>query len=137
MIFEDFFMLDQRFALLLLVALIFSGCASHGGYRPTVDPYGDPRADRIGQDLYECDGLAYHASRVEEASVGGAIVGGGIGMMWGALLGGIHGNPVQGAMMGATVGGLAGGVSQGANADQRFVHAYRNCMVNRGHNVID
>ena len=34
-------------------------------------------------------------------------------------------------------GGLAGGVSQGANADQRFIHAYRNCMANRGHNVID
>ncbi len=127
----------QRLTFLLLIVLIFSGCATHGGYRPTVDPYGDPRADRIGQDLYECDGLAYQASRLEEASVGGAIVGGGIGMLWGALVGGFHGRPVQGAMMGATVGGIAGGVSQGMNADQRFVHAYRNCMRNRGHNVID
>ena len=130
-------MLVTRFVLLSLVVFVFYGCASQGGYRPTVDPYGDPRADRISQDLYECDGLAYHASRVEEESARGAIVGGGIGMVWGALVGGLHGRPVQGAMMGATVGGLAGGVSQGANADQRFVHAYRNCMVNRGHNVID
>lgn len=127
----------QRLAFLLLVVLIFSGCASHSGYRPTVDPYGDPRANRIGQDLYECETLAHRASRVEEESVKGAIVGGGIGMIGGAILGGLSGHPVQGAMVGATVGGLAGGVSQGANADQRFIHAYRNCMANRGHNVID
>ena len=130
-------MLAQRFGVLVLVVFIFYGCASQGGYRPTVDPYGDPRADRISQDLYECDGLAYQASRVEEETVKGAVVGGGIGMLWGALLGGLHGRPVQGAMVGATAGGLVGGVGQGANADQRFVHAYRNCMINRGHNVID
>ena len=137
MIIEGSLMLTQRIAFLLLLVVIFSGCASHGGYRPTVDPYGDPRADRIGQDLYECDGLAHQASRVGEESVKGAIVGGGIGMIGGALLGGLHGHPVQGAMLGATVGGLTGGVGQGANADQRYIHAYRNCMVNRGHNVID
>ena len=130
-------MLAQRIAFLLWVALVFSGCASHGGYQPTVDPYGDPRADRISQDLYECEGLAYHASRVEESSARGAIVGGGIGMIGGAILGGLSGRPVQGAMVGATIGGLTGGVSEGANADQRFMHAYRNCMANRGHNVID
>lgn len=123
--------------ILLVVIFIFSGCASHGGYRPTVDPYGDPRADRIGQDLYECESLAHRASRVGEESAKGALVGGGIGMLGGALLGGLHGHPVQGAMVGATAGGLAGGVSQGMNADQRFVYAYRNCMRNRGHNVID
>jgi len=117
--------------------LIFSGCASHGGYRPTVDPYGDARADRIGQDMYECEALAHQASRVGEESVKGAVVGGGIGMVGGLLLGAVTGRPVQGAMIGATAGGVAGGASQGMNADQRFVHAYRNCMINRGHNVID
>ena len=101
------------------------------------NPYGDPRADRIGQDLYECEALAHQASRPEEETVKGALVGGGIGMLGGALLGGLSGRPVQGAMFGATAGGLAGGVSQGMNADQRFIHAYRNCMRNRGHNVID
>jgi uncharacterized protein YcfJ len=121
----------------ILFAVIVSGCAAHGGYRPTVDPYGDPRADRIGQDLYECETLAHQASRPEEETVKGAIVGGGIGMLGGALLGGLSGRPVEGAMFGATAGGLAGGVSQGMNADQRFIHAYRNCMRNRGHNVID
>ena len=130
-------MWGQKFILFLAVALMASGCASHGGYRPTVDPYGDKRADRIGQDLYECEGLAHQASRVGEESVKGAVVGGGIGMVGGALLGSLSGRPVSGAMAGATIGGLAGGVSQGMNADQRFVHAYRNCMRNRGHNVID
>jgi len=130
-------MLAQRITFLLLVALVFSGCATHGGYRPTVDPYGDPRADRIGQDLYECDGLAYQASRLEESTARGAIVGGGIGMIGGAILGSLSGRPVEGAMIGATAGGLTGGVGEGMNADQRFIHAYRNCMRNRGHNVID
>ena len=130
-------MLASKFAFLLLVVFIFSGCASHGGYRPTVDPYGDPRADRIGQDLYECEGLAHHASRLGEESVKGAIIGGGIGMIGGALFGGLSGHPVEGAMVGATAGGFAGGVSQGMNAEQRYIHAYRNCMRNRGHNVID
>ena len=119
-------MLAQRFTFLLVVVFIFSGCAVHGGYRPTVDPYGDPRADRIGQDLYECDGLAYQASRVEESSARGAIVGGGIGMIGGAILGSLSGRPVQGAMVGATVGGLTGGVGEGVNADQRFINAYQN-----------
>jgi len=100
-------------------------------------PYGDARADRIGQDMYECEALAHQASRVGEESVKGALVGGGIGMVGGVLLGAITGRPVQGAMIGATAGGVAGGASQGMNADQRFVHAYRNCMINRGHNVID
>jgi hypothetical protein len=127
----------QRFSFFLLAILIFSGCASQGGYRPTVDPYGDARANRIGQDLYECESLAHQASRVGDEAVKGGLVGGGIGMLGGLMLGGLSGRPVEGAMAGATVGGLAGGVSQGANADQRFVHAYRNCMINRGHNVID
>jgi uncharacterized protein YcfJ len=121
----------------LLIVIMVSGCASHGGYRPTVDPYGDPRADHIGQDLYECEALAHRASRVGEESAKGAIVGGGIGAVGGALLGALSGRPGQGAVVGATVGALAGGVSQGANADQRFIYAYRNCMSNRGHNVID
>lgn len=130
-------MRGQKFLLFLAVALMASGCAAHGGYRPTVDPYGDKRADRIGQDLYECETLAHRASQVGNETAKGAVVGGGIGMVGGALLGALSGHPVEGAMAGAVVGGLAGGVSQGMNADQRFVHAYRNCMRNRGHNVID
>lgn len=128
----------QRVAFLLLIALIFFGCASHRGYRPTVDPYGDSRADRIGQDFYECEGLAHQASRgVGEEATKGALVGGGIGAVGGAILGSLSGNPGKGAMIGAAAGGVTGGVSQGMNADQRFVYAYRNCMRNRGHNVID
>ena len=80
MIFEDSLMLAPRFAFLLIVPLIFSECASNDGYRPTVDLYGDPRANRIGQDLYEGEGLAHQASRVGEESVKGAIVGGGVGL---------------------------------------------------------
>ncbi len=131
-------MWGQKASVFLIMALMISGCAAHGGYRPTVDPYGDSRADRIGQDMYECEGLAHQASRgVGNEAAKGALVGGGIGALGGAIIGGLSGHPGEGAIVGATAGGLAGGVSQGMNADQRFIHAYRNCMRNRGHNVID
>jgi len=130
-------MIDRRVVSVLLIALWLGGCAAHGYYRPTVDPYKDPHADRIQQDYYECESLAHQASRVEEEAARGALVGGGIGMIGGMFLGALTGRPVHGAMAGATVGGVAGGVSQGMNADQRFIAAYRNCMRNRGHNVID
>lgn len=122
---------------LLVFSIGMAGCVVHGTYRPTIDPYKDPHADRIDQDLYECDSLAYHASHVEDETTRGALVGGGIGMIGGMFMGAITGRPVEGAMLGATAGGIAGGVSQGANAEQRYIQAYRNCMIHRGHNVID
>ena len=130
-------MLVRIFVFVLLV-VSFIGCASQSGYRPTLDPYGDSRADRISQDLYECESLAHQASRgVGSEAAKGGLVGGAIGALGGAILGGLSGNPGKGAIAGATVGSIGGATSQGVSADQRFINAYRNCMINRGHNVID
>ncbi len=63
------------------------------------------------------------AGREGEESVKGAIIGGGIGMIGGALFGGLLGHPVEGAMVGATAVGVAGGVGQGMNAEQRCIHS--------------
>ena len=47
-----------RSAIQLVCLLTLVGCASMGGYRPTVDPYNDKHANRIPQDEEECRQLA-------------------------------------------------------------------------------
>ena len=44
------------------LALIVAGCATMGGYQPTVDPYNDPYAGRIPRDEAECRELALHGA---------------------------------------------------------------------------
>ena len=62
---------------LLALALVVAGCATMGGYQPTVDPYDDPHAARIPSDEAECRELALHASggTAKETAIGG--LGGG------------------------------------------------------------
>jgi hypothetical protein len=58
-----------------ILAIGIAGCASYGNWRPTVDPYNDPNAHRIQQDLAECQQLAKQASggTFEEAVKGGLV----------------------------------------------------------------
>lgn len=118
--------------------LLLNGCASQTGWTPTVDTFNNPNAWRLNQDMRECDQLARQASGglgVEAAK--GAAVGGLIGGASGAALGAITGDPAKGAILGATVGGLGGAAKEGFSAEEQFKRAYRNCLRNRGHNVIN
>ena len=119
-------------------ALAVAGCASQGGYRPTVDTYGDPNAERLSQDEAECRQLALQASggTVKETAKG-TLVGGLLGAAGGAAIGAATGNPGKGAAIGAAAGGIGGGAYKGISAEGDFKQAFRNCMRNRGHNVID
>ena len=65
---------------LLALALTVAGCATMGGYQPTVDPYNDPHAARIPSDEAECRDLALHASggTAKQTAIGG-VVGGVLG----------------------------------------------------------
>ena len=131
--------MDRKLVVLALIAsLIFAGCASQSGWRPTVDPYNDPHADMMEADFRECDGLARNVAgnSANEASRG-AFLGGVIGAAFGAVFGAIFGDPGTGAAMGAAVGGIQGGANRGLSAEQHFQRAYVNCMRNRGHNVIN
>ena len=125
-------------AAALVFSLVFAGCASHSGWRPTVDPYNDPHADMMEKDFRECDYLAREVAgnSVDEASRG-AFFGGIIGAAFGAVFGAIFGDPGTGAAIGAAVGGVEGGANRGLSAEQHFQRAYVNCMKNRGHNVIN
>ncbi len=122
----------------LMAIVLVSGCAGYGRYTPTVDPYGDARADRIDQDLYECRGLAHQASVYSSDETAHRAV---TGAFWGALIGGLFGaavgEPGAGVAIGATTGAVGGGLQGEMNAEQRYVWTYRNCMRNRGHNVLN
>ncbi len=124
--------------LLLGAALASVGCAEYGGYRPVVDPMGDPNAAYLSRDEADCRELARQASggTAAQAATGG-VVGGLIGAASGAAIGAASGNAGKGAAIGAAAGGLGGGTYQGIEADQNYQSAFRTCMRNRGHNVIN
>ena len=44
----------RKTILFLVSALFFTGCATQGGWQPTVDPYNDPNAAHIGRDMEDC-----------------------------------------------------------------------------------
>ncbi len=114
------------------------GCASYGTWRPTVDPYNDPNAHRIQQDLAECQQLAKQASGgTWEEAVKGGLAGGAIGAATGAVVGALAGAPGKGAAWGAGLGGMSAGTWQGLSAEERYKRVYIQCMRNRGHNVLD
>ena len=118
--------------------LMVSACASQTGWQPTVDPYGDPNAYRINQDTEECRQLALSASGgTAKETATGALIGGAIGAASGAALGAISGNAGAGAAYGAAIGGFGGGTSQGIGAENSYKQAFRNCMRNRGHHVLN
>jgi len=124
-------------AMAVLGGLLLTACASQTGWTPTVDPYNDPNAYRINQDMAECQQLASQASGgTTKETLMGAGAGGLIGGAGGAALGAITGDPAKGAILGATIGGLGGAAKQGLSAEDRYKNAYNGCMANRGHRVV-
>ena len=124
-------------AAVLTSAVIVGGCATYGGWEPTVDPYNDRNPAMIQQDAEQCKMLARQAGSTGTESLKGAGAGALIGGAGGAALGAITGNPATGAAIGATIGGIGGATTQGMDADSQFKRAYINCMRNRGHNVVN
>lgn len=124
---------------MLLVAPMFLGaCASQSGWSPTVDTYGDPRAQYISTDQAECRQIALQASGgTAQSAVTGTVVGGLLGAAAGAAIGAAAGNPGKGAAIGAAAGGIGGGTHQGIRSEQDFQSAFRTCMRGRGHNVLN
>ncbi|MGH8478412.1 MAG: glycine zipper family protein [Gammaproteobacteria bacterium] len=123
----------------VLVASMFLGaCASQSGWSPTVDTYGDPRAQYVSQDQAECRQLALQASGgTGQRAVTGTVVGGLLGAAAGAAIGAAAGSPGTGAAIGAAAGGIGGGTHGGVGSEQDFQSAYRTCMRGRGHNVLN
>lgn len=128
----------QTLPTILITTALLSGCYSQGGWTPTVDPYNDPNAYRINQDIAECKQLASQASggTAKETAIG-AGTGALLGAAGGAVVGAITGNPGTGAAIGAAAGGFGGGAKQGFSSEEQFKRAYSSCMRGRGHRTIN
>ena len=127
-----------RLMALGMVALWISGCASYGGWEPTVDASRDMNRDTLARDLAECKELASKASggTATEAAKGtgaGAVIGAAAG----AVIGAVSGNAGHGAALGAAVGGTSGGVHEGVSAERQYKRSYIRCIEGRGHPVVN
>jgi outer membrane lipoprotein SlyB len=123
---------------LLFTIFTITACATQTGWAPTIDTASDPNINRINQDMAECKELALQASGgTLQESAKGAGVGGLIGGAGGAAIGAITGSPGTGAAIGAAAGGIGGAAQQGLESETRFKNAYRNCLRQRGHQVIN
>lgn len=132
-------MLKARFSGWALISVLgLGGCYSQGGWTPTVDPYNDPHAYRLDQDMAECRQLASRASGGSaKETLRGAGVGALVGAAGGAAIGAIAGNPGAGAAVGAAAGGIGGGAKQGFGSEDQYKRAYSRCMRGRGHNPLN
>ncbi|HEX9898804.1 MAG TPA: glycine zipper family protein, partial [Candidatus Methylomirabilis sp.] len=119
-------------------ALWLGGCASYGGWEPTVDPRAGTNQETLNRDLNECKELASKASggTATEAAKGTG-VGAVVGAATGAVIGAVGGHAGSGAALGAAIGGTGGGVHQGLSAEQQYKRSYSRCMEGRGHRVIN
>src|SRR5256885_13047936 len=104
-------------ACLVALALTVAGCATMGGYQPTVDPYNDPYAGRIPHDEAECRELALQSSggTAKESAIGAA-VGGLLRAARGAAIGPAAGGPGARPRHGVAPRGGAGGAPTRAPA---------------------
>lgn len=131
-------MMKQVFAISSIAALVvLSGCATYGGYQPTVDSSRDRHPEYISQDMAECKQLARQASSIGTETLKGGAAGALIGGAAGAAIGAVVGNPAVGAALGGAAGGIGGATNTGVDADNQFKRAYINCMRGRGHAIIN
>lgn len=129
----------RRFvSILALPVLAAVGCAGpQSPWSPTVDTFGNSRAQYTSRDMEECRALAGQASGSTGGEAArGAITGGLVGAAGGAAVGAIFGSAGKGAALGAAVGGIGRGVQQASASEATFQRAFNNCMRSRGHNVL-
>lgn len=125
------------YSAMIACGLLLSACAAQRGWTPTVDTYNDPNGYRLNQDMEDCRALASNATSGVKDTATGAAVGGLIGAAGGAAIGAIAGNPGTGAAIGAAAGGIGGAGHQGLQSDDRYKNAYRSCLRQRGHPVLN
>ena len=124
---------------LLAGALFLAGCASSKSeWSPKVDTTNSPQAQNLSTDMEECRAVARDASGSTAGKTAkGSAVGGAIGAGGGALIGAAAGKPMTGAALGAAGGAAGGGIAGNRRSDSRFKEAFRNCLTERGHKVVN
>ena len=122
----------------LVATLALAGCVNQNTWSPTVDPYTDPNAARLGTDEAQCRQIATQSSGGSLQQTGkGAILGGLLGAAAGAAIGAAAHDPGMGAAIGAAAGGFGGGAYEGTKSNQGFQQVFTNCLRERGHKVLN
>jgi outer membrane lipoprotein SlyB len=122
----------------LAVAFALAGCVNQNTWSPTVDPYTDPNAARLGIDEAQCRQIANQSAGSSLQQTGkGALIGGLLGAAAGAAIGAAAHDPGMGAAIGAAAGGFGGGAYEGTKSNQSFQQVFTNCMRERGHKVLN
>lgn len=117
---------------IIAAALALTGCAATNtgaAFSPLID--GADRI-RIEADLHDCQAYAKQVAGAADRALAGAVAGALIGGLFNAALG-INGQGNEMAAFGAVTGALEGATS-GAKDQQSII---RNCMVGRGHRVLN
>ena len=110
----------------ILVMLTFTGCARHA--QIIIDPLGVDMG-QYQADLTDCQHLADQVeSKIAEGAVGGAVVG----ALFGAIVGGHRTARTTGAL-----GALSGGLGGAGEEHYQRKKVIRNCLRNRGYQILN
>jgi uncharacterized protein YcfJ len=114
-------------AIGLLCIILAAGCAAHSS-KPIIDPAG------VDMEQYEADVAACEeiATQVEQKTGEGAARGALVGGLIGAVLG-----DSETVVRSAGVGAVAGGAEGQANTEKEKSQVVKNCLRNRGYQVLN
>ena len=131
----------------VMTVIVLAGCASSTPPLPSVyvSPQRGQTPEQQVRDQNECMEVAKQQTGYDPATdtAKGAGVGAAIGALGGAAAGAVIGaatgsagtGAAIGAASGATIGAVGGGVYQHRHGNERYDHAYSNCMMGRGYSV--
>ena len=122
--------------LLIFSATVVTGCASMSGWHPIVDSRMDQHPETVSRDMVECKTLAEQASDVTKEVALGAGVGAVTGAAGGAAVGAIAGSAATGAAAGSILA-IPAGLWEGYQANENFKRAFKTCMRQRGHTLVN
>ena len=126
----------SKLSTLLVFSVLATGCASMSGWRPILDPRMDQHPETAQRDMVECKTLADQASDVTKEVALGAGVGAVTGAAGGAAVGAVAGSAATGAAAGAILA-VPAGLWEGYQANEDFKRAFKNCMRQRGHAIVN
>jgi len=125
-----------RLATMLALTVLTAGCASMSGWKPIVDSRLDEHPENTQRDMVECKSLAEQASDITKEVAMGAGVGAVTGAAGGAAVGAVAGSAATGAAAGAILA-VPAGLWEGYQANENFKRAFKNCMRQRGHTLVN
>jgi hypothetical protein len=129
-------MKKDKLSTMLVLSALANGCASMSGWHPIIDPRSDLHPETVQRDMVECKALAEQASDITKEIAMGAGVGAVTGAAGGAAVGAIAGSAATGAAAGSILA-IPAGLWEGYQANENFKRAFKNCMRQRGHTLVN